>query len=112
MISPASLALADGSTMGTIDTSRLVRFPNVDRNVMIEPWVDRNPLETIIVKKIEAGKVSHITIMRTNTGTYSSDALDSTHVQYPGISNERDTSQKYVSITALGNSNSGSFLEW
>jgi hypothetical protein len=47
------------------------------------------------VKKVEAGKVSYVTITTTATGTYSTDAMFSNHVQYPGISVEEDPRDQY-----------------
>lgn len=82
-------AFGDESVAGTIDVSRLVRFEGVAHEVSAEPWVDTVPASTSIVKKIEGGKVSYVTIVRTSTGTYSSDAMASRHVEYPGIVVER-----------------------
>ncbi|PXA90837.1 hypothetical protein DMC47_26815 [Nostoc sp. 3335mG] len=73
-------ALADG-----IDAGALVRY-GLDEGVTFEDWVSTDPLATHMVKKIEAGRVSYVTITETATGTYSSDGLASRHVLYPGIS--------------------------
>ncbi len=51
----------------------------------VEPWVDQDPISTSTVRKIEAGRTRFVTITTTSTGTYSSDALTSPHVRYPGI---------------------------
>ena len=51
-----------------------------------DDWVATDPLSTARVKKVEAGKVSYVSITTTATGTYSTDAMFSNHVQYPGIS--------------------------
>lgn len=56
-----------------------------DKGVAYEDWVSTDPIETHQVKKIEAGRVSYVTITRTATGTYSSDGIASPHVQYPGV---------------------------
>lgn len=64
-----------------------------DKGVTYEDWVSTDPLDTHTVKKIEGGRVSYVTITRTATGTYSTDGLDSPHIQYPGViepANPRD----------------------
>jgi hypothetical protein len=75
----ASAVHADG-----IDVDNLVRF-SAGADEQIESWVSTTPLQSWTVKKIEAGRVSHVKIVRTSTGTYSSDGLASPHIQYPGI---------------------------
>ena len=70
------------------DTSNLVRFEGKKYLLESEDWVATEPLATARVKKVEAGRVSYVTITTTDTGTYSSDAMFSRHVQYPGISVE------------------------
>lgn len=68
------------------DTDNLVKFE--DRNYIVEreDWVSTDVLSSSRIKKVEAGRVSYVTISTTPTGTYSSDAMFSPHVQYPGIS--------------------------
>lgn len=80
-------AFADGTPVG-IDPSGLVRFEDRDYVVDYDDWVATDPLSSVRVKKVEAGKVSYVTITTTETGTYSTDAMFSRHVQYPGISVE------------------------
>jgi hypothetical protein len=80
-------AFADGAPVG-IDPASLVRFEDRDYVVDYEDWVATDPLSSTRVKKVEAGKVSYVTITTTQTGTYSTDAMFSRHVQYPGISVE------------------------
>lgn len=80
-------AFADEAPVG-IDPSQLVRYENRIYSVDHDESVSLDPLSSSRVKKIEAGRVSYVTITRTSTGTYSSDALFSNHVQYPGISVE------------------------
>lgn len=89
--------LADG-----IDPDRLVRFGERDYIVDYADWVSTDPISTQVVTKIEAGKVSRVSITRTTTGTYSSDALTSPHVLYPGISVRpvpRDDAPRFASWT-------------
>ncbi|WP_224701551.1 hypothetical protein [Devosia aquimaris] len=67
------------------DTSKLVRFEGRTYAVTADAGVSQEPLTTQTVKKIEGGRVSYVTITTTATGTYSSDAMFSPNVQYPGI---------------------------
>lgn len=71
------------------DPSKLVRFEDHDYLVEQQDWVSTDPLTTTSVKKIEGGKVSVVTITKTSTGTYSTDAMFSPHVRYPGIEVKR-----------------------
>jgi hypothetical protein len=68
------------------DTNALVRYEGQQFGVEREGWVATDALATALVKKIEAGRVSYVAITTTATGTYSSDAMFSKHVQYPGLS--------------------------
>ena len=77
--------LADEMPLG-FNTGHLVKFD--DSGTRYEDWVSTDPIETHSIKKIEAGKVSYVSITRTSTGTYSSDGLSSPHVLYPGIETE------------------------
>ncbi len=77
-------AFADEMPAG-FDTSKLVKFGDREYEVSYADWVSTDPLSTATVKKIEAGKVSYVSITTTATGTYSTDGLTSKHVLYPGI---------------------------
>ncbi|WP_449396596.1 hypothetical protein [Devosia riboflavina] len=66
------------------DPSKLLILDE-DNGVRYEDWVSTDPLDTQVIKKIEAGRVSYVTIKRTATGVYSSDGIESPHVQYPGV---------------------------
>lgn len=81
-------AFGDEMAVNGIDPSRLVKYEERDYLVDYDDWVATDPLSTSRVKKVEAGKVSYISITTTATGTYSTDAMFSNHVQYPGISVE------------------------
>jgi hypothetical protein len=70
------------------DPADLVKFNDRDYRVENEDWVATDPLSSVRVKKIEAGKVTYVTITTTATGTYSTDGMFSDHIQYPGISVE------------------------
>lgn len=68
-----------------IDSANLVRFEGRDYDVRYEDWVATEPLSHTRIKKIEYGQVSYIDVTTTQTGTYSSDAMFSDHIQYPGV---------------------------
>ncbi len=68
------------------DTTALVRYDGKRFAVEQEDWVATDAIATALVKKIEAGRVSYVAITTTATGSYSSDALFSKHIQYPGLS--------------------------
>ncbi|MBJ3784944.1 hypothetical protein [Devosia sediminis] len=76
--------MADEMPAG-FDTDKLVKFDGRDYEVEYAPWVLTDPVSSATVKKIEAGKVTYVSITTTATGTYSTDGLTSRHVQYPGI---------------------------
>ena len=81
-------SFADEFMQQGFDASQLVHFEDRDYAVESEDWVSSDPLSTVKVKKIEGGVVSYVTITTTSTGTYSTDAMFSRHVQYPGITIE------------------------
>lgn len=81
-------AFADEAPQG-VDPSRLVRFEDKFYRVDHDASVVSEPLSTSRVKKIEGGRVSYVTITTTPSGTYSTDALFSRHVKYPGITVEQ-----------------------
>ena len=94
------LSLAPASADG-FDPSKLLILDE-DNGVRYEDWVSTDPLDTQVIKKIEAGRVSYVTIKRTSTGTYSSDGIDSAHVQYPGVI-EPDNPRNSFSFSSWNN---------
>lgn len=108
--------LADEMPVAGVDAASLVKFKDRDYFVGYEDWVATDPLSTTRVKKVEAGKVSYVTITTTATGTYSTDAMFSDHVQYPGIEVERaDVGRNFFHYwsngrwSAFSTGNAGSF---
>src|SRR5690606_32731286 len=75
---------ADETPAGS-DTSRPVKFNDRKYTMDYEDWGSTDPLPIVRGKTTEAGRVSYVTRSTTATGTYSSDALTSKHVLYPGI---------------------------
>lgn len=95
-------AFADEKPAG-FDTDKLVKFGDRAYEVSYADWVSTHPLSTATVKKIEAGKVSYVSITTTATGTYSTDGLTSKHVLYPGIEVEpADTRGNWFAYWAGG----------
>jgi len=66
------------------DLRRLKKF-----NVDIADSVSTKPERTQVISKIGFGERSMVSIVTTATGTYSSDAILSPYVRYPGIDVER-----------------------
>lgn len=66
--------------------SMLVKFQDRDYEIAYADWISLDPVHSATVRKIGYGRVSEVNIATTSTGTYSSDALMSPHVLYPGIS--------------------------
>jgi hypothetical protein len=58
----------------------LVRF-----DVAFEPGVSQEPLASAVVRKIAFGRTSFVTVATTASGVYSSDAIGSANVRYPGV---------------------------
>jgi hypothetical protein len=83
------------------DPSKLLILDE-DNGVRYEDWVSTDPLDTQVIKKIEGGRVSYVTIKRTATGTYSSDGIASPHVQYPGVI-EPDNPRNNFSFSSWNN---------
>ena len=65
----------------------LLRVPEIEMSVA--PTVSQDVLTNSTVRKIGYGRVETVNIVVTSTGTYSSDAMDTTHVIYPGIETRR-----------------------
>lgn len=87
LVVPKSIAASSfRMPLGPIDTSKFVRFeaktvPGLD----IDETVDLHPYQSSSVTKIEFGRMKTVRIITTTTGVYSSDALASPYVNYPGI---------------------------
>lgn len=54
-------------------------------NSITDGTVSREVRNQSVVRKIAFGYTSYVTIVRTPTGVYSTDGLQSPHVRYPGI---------------------------
>lgn len=72
-----------------IDASRIVRRGDELWEITADGSVDEEPLHTATVTKIGYGQVADVAITTTSSGVYSSDAMTSPHVLYPGIRAER-----------------------
>ena len=101
-LSAAALVLSLAAVQADgFDPSKLLILDE-DNGVQYEDWVSTDPLDTQVIKKIEGGRVSYVTIKRTATGTYSSDGIDSPHVQYPGVV-EPDNPRNRFSFSSWNN---------
>ncbi len=85
-------AIADEQPLKLLQASKTELLDMFDGNAeffkpnwTVEDSVSTEVLSTQTVRKIEAGRTSFVTIASTATGVYSSDALDSPNVRYPGI---------------------------
>lgn len=58
-------------------------------NVTLDDSISTDVKRTQVVSKIGHGRKSTVTIVTTPSGTYSTDALLSPHVRYPGIETSR-----------------------
>ncbi|MGV8955745.1 MAG: hypothetical protein ACOH2M_31920 [Cypionkella sp.] len=103
MIGPGAVidAMADSAQTG-IDPSALVKFEGRDYDVQYDDWVDTTPVTKTRIKKVEFGRVSYVDITRTSTGTYSTDAMFSNNIQYPGISVSEVPSSVPGTVSMLG----------
>lgn len=55
----------------------------------VQPGVSVEPIRESSVRKIGYGKTTMVSVMETESGIYSTDALASPHIEYPGIIKER-----------------------
>jgi hypothetical protein len=83
---PASHMLDKGKDLFPLpfDMKRLKRY-----DIVIDDSVSTDPIRTDVISKIGAGHKSIVSVITTSTGTYSSDALVSPYVLYPGITATR-----------------------
>ena len=70
----------------------------VKRDVAIEPQIATEVLRSTRIKKIGFGRVEYVDIVETASGTYSTDAVESAHVRYPGIHSRGGTDA--IALTA------------
>ncbi len=85
MASEPSVANVFTPPPGKALDTQLVRFGDNYDAIQTEPGVSLEPLSTVTVRKIAFGQTSFVTVTTTSSGVYSSDALASPHVRYPGI---------------------------
>lgn len=55
----------------------------------VAPTVSTETLKESTIKKIGYGNTEFVRVLQTPSGTYSSDALDSPNIEYPGIIKKR-----------------------
>lgn len=66
----------------------LLRIDDSVYRVTADDSVSTDALSVANVRKIGYGHVQNVRIVTTSTGTYSTDALTSAHVLYPGVDSE------------------------
>lgn len=72
--------------------------PNWD----LEEYVSTEVTNAVTVRKISGGKTTFVTIATTPSGVYSSDALTSKNIRYPGIHAEKQTAAAMMAVLAGG----------
>jgi hypothetical protein len=76
----------------SFDPSRLLKVSQ-KYDFKVDPRVvSSEPTQHSTVRKISYGRTEFVEVLQTSSGTYSSDALDSGNVEYPGILKERRSS--------------------
>ncbi|MEO6395364.1 MAG: hypothetical protein ABIO40_05590 [Devosia sp.] len=113
-------AMANEQPLKTLLSAKDELFPKLfdprtlaKYDVVLDPSVSTDVLSTQTVKKIGFGQVTIVTIIKTPTGTYSSDAVTSPYVQYPGIEVSRKSWARQfedLGITGWAPAYSGSFV--
>lgn len=71
------------------DPGKLVRLGDNYFAIAIEPSVSGEVDDRHTIRKIAFGRTSFVDVVTTPTGTYSSDAIGSPNVLYPGVHVER-----------------------
>lgn len=93
--------IADETRTG-IDPDGLVKFEGSTYDVQYDDSVDTTPTSKSRIKKVEFGRVSYVDITTTATGTYSTDAMFSDNIQYPGIEVSEVPSRYASAISVIG----------
>jgi hypothetical protein len=83
-------AMAD-EMFPSFDASRLMKFDDALFDVETDPGISTKAQSVAHVRKIEFGRASTVNIVTTASGTYSTDAMFSSHIRYPGIDVHRLT---------------------
>jgi hypothetical protein len=75
----------------SFDASRLVKYDDALFDVQTDDSVSLEAKAVTHIRKIEFGRASTVDIVTTSSGTYSTDAMFSPHIRYPGIDVHRLT---------------------
>lgn len=67
------------------DLEKLLRIDDADYSVSVDEEAVGNVLSHATVRKLGYGRTEFINIVTTSAGTFSSDGVRSSHIQYPGI---------------------------
>lgn len=98
-------AMADDMFTG-FDPSKLVKFDDALFDVHVDDSVSTEAKSVTHIRKIEFGRASTVDVVQTSSGTYSTDAVFSPHIRYPGIDVRRLTApaEPVTSIAFWSNS--------
>ena len=110
---PARTLLSNASEIfpPPFDPASLVKY-----SYDLDASVSTDVLRQSTIKKIGYGKVEMVHVLETPSGTYSTDALQSPHVEYPGIAKKRTHDQFGLAFWSNGHwvmqnaLNAGSFV--
>jgi hypothetical protein len=75
----------------SFDASRLVKYDDALFDVQTDDSVSLKANSVAHIRKIEFGRASTVDIVTTSSGIYSTDAMFSPHIRYPGIDVHRLT---------------------
>ncbi len=82
----ATAAQAQETEKSPIDFSKLVKVDDQQLNVTFDDSVSQEVMRTHRITKIGlGGNVTQVTVVRTATGSYSTDGIASPHIQYHGV---------------------------
>ena len=87
---PARTLLSSASEIfpAPFDPASLARY-----SYELEPSVSTEVLKESTIKKIGYGNTEFVHVLQTPSGTYSTDALQSPYVEYPGVLKKRSRDQ-------------------
>jgi hypothetical protein len=74
-----------GAPNGKALDTHLLRYGDNYMAIKTDASVSMDAFSSVVVRKIGYGETSFVTVTTTSSGVYSSDALASAHVRYPGV---------------------------
>lgn len=95
-VAPAVINATVGTPTSRYDPDSLIKFEDRTYSVTYDESVNQEPIRQLRIKKVEYGRVSFVDIAETPSGTYSTEAMFSPHVRYPGVSVARVRDEQTV----------------